>query len=197
MNKMNKKVWITLLVLLIAALVAYNIVALFFPEEFIMCLTDTAILKFGNFIESRPALYWIVSILMTSTTYYLWSVIANRTFKIGIIQILTIPVLVALTYGLGHLVPQMAVANNIVMMLVIFIVSKEKYANYLPFYILHIYSQYMILFVRGYNEALPLMNIGSNICMYMESLTMAIVFCILAVCFKRREKNELSKSTNH
>lgn len=194
---MNKKVWITLLVLLIAALVAYNIVALFFPEEFIMCLTDTAILKFGKFIESRPALYWIVSILMTGTTYYLWSVIANRTFKIGIIQILTIPVLVALTYGLGHLVPQMAVANNIVMMLVIFIVSKEKYANYLPFYILHIYSQYMILFVRGYNEALPLMNIGSNICMYMESLTMAIVFCILAVCFKRREKNELSKSTNH
>lgn len=194
---MNKKVWITLLVLLIAALVAYNIVALFFPEEFIMCLTDTAILKFGKFIESRPALYWIVSILMTGTTYYLWSVIANRTFKIGIIQILTIPVLVALTYGLGHLVPQMAVANNIVMMLVIFIVSKEKYANYLPFYILHIYSQYMILFVRGYNEALPLMNIGSNICMYMESLTMAIVFCILAVCFKRREKNEFSKSTNH
>lgn len=194
---MNKKVWITLLVLLIAALVAYNIVALFFPEEFIMCLTDTAILKFGKFIESRPALYWIVSILMTGTTYYLWSVIANRTFKIGIIQILTIPVLVALTYGLGHLVPQMAVANNIVMMLVIFIVSKEKYANYLPFYILHLYSQYMILFVRGYNEALPLMNIGSNICMYMESLTMAIVFCILAVCFKRREKNELSKSTNH
>ena len=194
---MNKKVWITVLSLLISSLIAYNVIALFYPEQFIMCLTDTTILKMGNFIEKNVYIYWIVSVLMTGATYYLWSVIANRTFKLGIVQIITIPILIVLTYGIAHLVPELTLTNNIAMMLIIFIVSKEKYDKYLIFYIIHMFSQYLILFVRGYNEALPLMNFGSNICMYLESFVMSITFCIIAVCFRRREKNEFTKSTNN
>ena len=109
---MNKKVWITVLSLLISSLIAYNVIALFYPEQFIMCLTDTTILKMGNFIEKNVYIYWIVSVLMTGATYYLWSVIANRTFKLGIVQIITIPILIVLTYGIAHLVPELTLTNR-------------------------------------------------------------------------------------
>lgn len=194
---MNKKVWITLLALLISVLVAYNIFALFFPEQFIMCLTDTAILKFGEFIESNVYVYWIVSILMTSIIYYLWSVVANKTFKLGLLQWLFIPIGTAITYIVATFASQIGVISNIAIMLAIFLISKQNYKQYILFYIINLVSQYLILFVRGYNEALPQMNFGSNLCLWFEGFILVLVFSIISIQHERRSKDELSMSTNN
>lgn len=190
---MNKKVWTTLLCLLIGALVVYNFTALVLPEQFIMCLTNTTILKIGEFIEANQVIVWIFNILTTGIIYYLWSVVANRTFKLKARQWIALPILMACTYGLGTLVPAMAYANNVNMMLVIFLISNKSYKPYILYFVIHTYSQFMILFVRGYEAALPILNIGSELCMWFESLVMALVFCILSVCFKKKDKAEQKK----
>lgn len=194
---MNKKVWITLLALLISALVAYNIVAFFFPEQFIMCLTNTGILKFGEFIESSPYIYWIYSIVLTFTLYYLWSVVANKTFKLKLYQYGIIAILVAITYLVQEFIPAMTLVNNIIMMLAIYFFSKQENKFYILFFAIYMYSQYMILFVRGYEAALPLMNTGSELCLFMENLVLCLVFAIISIYKKRRIKNECESSTNN
>lgn len=187
---MNRKVWTTLLCLLIGTLVAYNFIALVFPEQFIMCLTNTTILKIGEFIETNQIRVWIFNITTTGIIYYLWSVVANRTFKLKARQWIALPILIVLNYSVAYLVPTMTYANSVNMMLVIFLVSDKIYKPFIAYFIIHTYSQFMILFVRGYEAALPLLNIGSEICLYFESLVMALVFCILSVCFKKQDKAE-------
>ena len=70
---MRKKVFTTMLALVIGAMITYYVLKFFFPERFILMITDPNILTFGEFLENHKIFDIIFSITMSFVTLYLFS----------------------------------------------------------------------------------------------------------------------------
>lgn len=192
---MNKKVWITLLILLISCLVAYTIIEFVFPETFIMVLTDTNILKIGNFIEERAWLYEIVCYVTSFITFYLFGCISKEKWHLKFYETLIVIALVVCSQLLYVYVPQVGVMAGIIPMLLVGVIIGNRTKLFLGAFIGHNICQYLVLFVRGYNEVLPTLNAGSDICMLLENYVLLFVFYIISNI--KEKKNEQNESTNN
>ena len=185
---MTKKVWITLLALLIGCLVAYNFVALIYPETFIMCLTDTRILTVGNFIEERTWLTEMYYYVTGFISFYLFGCISKSKWKLKFWETLVVLALSIASQLLYIYLPEIGIFAGILPMLLIGVFVGNNTKGFLITFILHRVCPFLTLFVRGYNEALPMMNIGSNICLLLESYILLFVSYI--ICNIKEKKNE-------
>lgn len=175
---MNRKVWFTLLALLIGCLVAYNVIAFFFPETFIMCLTDTRILTLGNFIEERV---WLTELYYYGSgfiSFYLFGCIAKKKWHLNFWETLLVGGLNIVSQLLYVYVPQIGIFAGVAPMLLVGLFIGNNTKGFLISFLIHFGCQYLILFVRGYEQAIPLMNIASEICMGVESLVLLLCFYI-------------------
>ena len=73
-------------------------------------------------------------------------------------------------------------------MLLIALLIGNNTKGFLVAFIVHFACQYLVLFVRGYTEALPILNIGSEICLFIECVI--IIFCFYIINNIKERKNE-------
>lgn len=69
---MNKKVFVSSLVLVIVFLCAMYIGKIFFPEDFVLLVENERLLAIGRFIDSHPLIYEICSFITAFVTYWLY-----------------------------------------------------------------------------------------------------------------------------
>lgn len=69
---MNKKVFISMLVLSIVFLVGMYVLKIFFPEEFVLAIENERIIAIGTFIDNHVWLYYICCGITAFITYYLY-----------------------------------------------------------------------------------------------------------------------------
>lgn len=69
---MNKRVFISMLMLSVAFLVGLYVAKVFFPQEFMMSIQNEQIVKVGEFIDSHEWLYYICCGLTSFITYWLY-----------------------------------------------------------------------------------------------------------------------------
>lgn len=69
---MNKKVFISMLVLVISFLVGIYVLKVFFPEEFMMSIQNENLIKIGTFIDERKWLYYLCNGITAFITYCLY-----------------------------------------------------------------------------------------------------------------------------
>lgn len=69
---MNKKVFVSSLVLVIVFLCAMYIGKIFFPEDFVLLVENERLLTIGRFIDSHPLIYYICCFATSFVTYYLY-----------------------------------------------------------------------------------------------------------------------------
>lgn len=69
---MNKKVFISMLVLVISFLVGIYVLKIFFPEEFMMSIQNENLIKIGTFIDERKWLYYLCNGITAFITYWLY-----------------------------------------------------------------------------------------------------------------------------
>ena len=69
---MNKKVFITMISLSIAFLVACYILKIFFPQEFVMAVENERIVQIAKFIDGNKVLYWLFAGFTAFVTYWLY-----------------------------------------------------------------------------------------------------------------------------
>lgn len=79
---MNKKVLKTMIILVAVFLVALYVVKIFFPEQFVMAVSNQNIINIGEFIDNHIALYFIVGIVLGCVFDYLYFSAVCRTFKL-------------------------------------------------------------------------------------------------------------------
>lgn len=69
---MNKKVFISMLALVISFLVGIYVLKIFFPEEFMMTIQNENLIKVGTYIDNHKWLYYILSGITAFITYWLY-----------------------------------------------------------------------------------------------------------------------------
>lgn len=75
---MNKKVFISMLVLTISFLVGLYILKIFFPQEFMMNIQNDKLIVIGNFIDNHTWLYYICCGVTAFITYWLYCCACKR-----------------------------------------------------------------------------------------------------------------------
>lgn len=77
---MNKKVYKSMIVLILAFLVACYVAKIFFPEQFVMSVESEALVTAGNFIDTHRWLYYIVQVgLGVLFDYLYFGAVCQRT----------------------------------------------------------------------------------------------------------------------
>lgn len=69
---MNKKVFISMLVLTLCFLTGLYVVKIFFPSEFMMVIQNENLIKIGSFIDNHKWLYHICGTITSFITYWLF-----------------------------------------------------------------------------------------------------------------------------
>lgn len=185
---MTKKVWTTLLILLVGTLVAYNVIKFFFTELFFMCLTDTRILALGNFIEERTWLTEIYYYVTGGISFYLFGCIAAKRWYLRFWETMYVLALNVASQLLYVYVPEITAFAGILTMLAIPLVIGDNSKGYIFAFLTHSLCQHLIIFVRGYTTILPVMNIGSTLCLTIESYI--VLFCYYIYSNVKEKKNE-------
>ena len=69
---MNKKVFVSMLTLCVVFLVGLYIAKIFFPQEFVMTVSNKQLIKVGQFIDSSKWLFFLFGTITAFITYYLY-----------------------------------------------------------------------------------------------------------------------------
>lgn len=69
---MNKKVFISMLILTISFLVGLYILKIFFPAEFMICVQNEQLIEIGNYIDTHQWLRWTCRYITSFITYWLF-----------------------------------------------------------------------------------------------------------------------------
>lgn len=75
---MNKKVFISMLVLTISFLVGMYVLKIFFPQEFMMNIQNENLIKIGTFIDNHMWLRYICAGITSFITYWLYCCACSR-----------------------------------------------------------------------------------------------------------------------
>lgn len=79
---MNKKVFISMLVLSIVFLVGMYVIKIFFPEEFVLAIENERIITIGTFINSHKILFYICGGITSFITYWLYCCACKHTLRL-------------------------------------------------------------------------------------------------------------------
>ena len=93
---MNKKVFISMLVLSIVFLVGLYVVKIFFPQEFMMTIQNENFIKVGTFITSHKILFYICGAITSFITYYLYCCACSHRLRLKWYECLIILILIVI-----------------------------------------------------------------------------------------------------
>lgn len=80
---MNKKVIKTMIGLVVIFLLAFYVLKIFFPQEFVMVIENPQLVKIGNFIDSNIIYTRICSGITTFISYWLFICAVTRKWKLN------------------------------------------------------------------------------------------------------------------
>lgn len=87
---MNKKVFVSMLVLSIVFLVGMYVLKIFYPQEFVLAVQNQQIIDIGNFIDNNRFLYYVFCGITAFITYYLYCCACSHKIRLKWIECLYI-----------------------------------------------------------------------------------------------------------
>ena len=93
---MNKKVFVSMLILSVVFLVSQYVFKIFFPQEFMMSIQNERIIQIGEFIDSHKWIYIICCGLTSFLTYWLYCCACSGRLYLKWYELLEIIVVVAI-----------------------------------------------------------------------------------------------------
>ena len=80
---MNKKVLKTMITLVIALLLGFYVLKIFFPEQFVMSITNEHIVAFGKFVDEHLWIHIILGTITSFITYWLYTCACYKKTRLG------------------------------------------------------------------------------------------------------------------
>ena len=194
---MNKKVFISMLVLTITFLVGLYILKIFFPNEFIMVIENERLIAIGEFIDNHIAIDFILGVILGIIFDYLYFGAVCRKLKLNFKLILIIIVYNIIYNSLYTFLP----ANIISEYSSIFVIASTIYMILLPTlftkellplsitYTINSISQLLSLSIRNLNILLTTSNFMTMFLMTIETY-LWLVLCLIIFNYKEKENKE-------
>lgn len=193
---MNKKVFIAMLILTISFLVSFYVLKIFFPQEFVMSVSNERLVMIGNFIDSHKILSFGIGIIMGCIFDYLYFGAVCRKIKLNFKLIIIIVIYNIAYNSLYTFLPAeiliehsslFVVASTCYMIMTPMFFTKELLPLSITYCINYI-SQTLSLYIR--NLALLLTNTNFITMFLMTAETyLWLVLCLIIFNYKKRRYN--------
>lgn len=100
---MNKRVFVSMIVLVVAFLFGMYILKFFFPEQFLFAIENETIIEIGNYIDSHAWAYYIVGIATSFLTYWLYLCAVCGKRKLSIKEMAVVLAVIGISIGISFL----------------------------------------------------------------------------------------------
>lgn len=145
---MNKKVFVSSLVLVIVFLCAMYVGKIFFPEDFVLLVENERLLAIGRFIDSHPPLYYIFGFISSFITYYLYCCAVSRRPRLNWKECLIILAGVIVNRLVSFLDMNIATHISISLFFILPCVTKGNIKDCMIVYSVHGLAQVLSLSIR-------------------------------------------------
>ena len=146
---MNKKVLKTMIALVVIFLAGLYVLKIFFPQEFVLAISNDKIIEAGNYIDSHKWLYYPFCILTSFITYYLYTCATTRQWKLKWWQCLLILGVIGASIGLQYVDMNIYTALSYSSFVFIPVICGAKSKEIAICYCVHLYGQSLTLSIRN------------------------------------------------
>ena len=177
---MNKRVFVSMVVLVVAFLLGMYILKFFFPEQFLFAIENDTIIEVGNYIDSHAWAYYIVGIATSFLTYWLYICAVCAKKALSIKETLCVFAAIGISIGLSF-VDEGAVAifSYISLIALPALFGGRNIKALAIVFCVHTLAQYLSLQIRDLPLYIAYYNSLSFILMTLEMYFWLILFYII------------------
>lgn len=196
---MNIKIAKTLLVLCIIYIIGFYILKYIFPEYLLLTITDENILRFGAFIEKSIVTTYLLNLITTFVTFYLFVAACKGQFKLSLFELVILLLAVAVNFAITEFVPSLMAHTSTSLMLLLALITKGKMINSIITFIVHGYLAQFLFSIRGFDTIITEINIASGVVLAIETYVWLFLFAL--IFYLKEKKNgtlctTISRQTN-
>ena len=123
---MNKKVFKTMIALVVIFLIALYVLKIFFPEQFVMSIENENLIAIGNYIDNNTWAYYLFGIATSFLTYWLYLCAVCKQWYLKWWQCLIVLGVIGLSIGLNFVDVNLCSAFNVISMMILPIMFKAN-----------------------------------------------------------------------
>lgn len=146
---MNKKVYLSMIILTISFLLGMYILKFFFPQEFLMTIENQQIISIGAFIDNH---IWAKVLCIYATafvTYWLYLCAVCKKSKLNIKEIIIVIVAISFSILFEFMCADILLIYNIIIMIGLPLLFKAEFKTTFVVFAVHSLSQFLSLNIRG------------------------------------------------
>lgn len=146
---MNKKVFKTMIVLVIVFLISLYILKIFFPEQFVMSIENEKLIAIGNYIDNNLWAYYLFGIFTSFITYWLYLCAVCRIWYLNWWQCLIVLVTIGISIGFNFIDVNLCSALNYASFILLPFIFKAELKTVAIVFTTHIFAQFLTLSIRN------------------------------------------------
>lgn len=167
---MNKKVFISMLVLTISFLVGLYVAKIFFPQEFVMSIQNENLIKIGAYIDNHKWLYYLCTGVTAFITYWLYCCACKGKWYLNWKEVLVIIAFIVVVRFMGFVDYNVRSHISISSFFIIPLIFKHDLKRATIIYTVHGFAQVLSLVIRD----LP---------MYLRNVSFLVTTFMLIECY--------------
>ena len=188
---MNKKVFISMLVLTISFLVSLYVLKIFFPQEFMMGIQNKNLIKIGAFIDEHKWLGHICTLVPAFITYWLFMYACKGGLYLNWKEIIVILISIIVIRAIGYYDYNLRTHISICSFFVIPLIFKHDLGKATIVYGIHGLAQVLSLTIRSLPMYLININFMTSFMMTIECYLWLILFYIIFNYKRKENRNEI------
>ena len=182
---MNKKVFKTMIALVVIFLCACYVLKIFFPEQFVMAIENETIVSIGNYINDNQWAYYLFGIFTSFLTYWLYLCAVCRKWYLNWWQCLIVLGVIGISIGLSFADTNIYSAFSIITFVALPALFKSDLKNVAVCYSIHLISQAITLTIRNLPMYMHTFNILN---VFLLSIDMYLWMLLLYICFNYKKQ---------
>lgn len=167
---MRKKVIRTMIILVIAFLISFYFIKIFFPKWFVLQVENERLIRIGNYIDKHLWLYELCSIITSFVTYFLYLGAVKSKLLLNWKEIVSIFIAITITHLFYWFDNCSYTTISIVSFLILPLLDKQDNKKEILFTLsTHLICQMLSLRIRNITAILNTFNYLTLFVMTMES----------------------------
>ena len=182
---MNKKVFKTMIALVIVFLLACYILKIFFPEQFILSVENKTIIAIGNYIDSNEWAYYLFGILTSFITYWLYLCAVCRKWYLNWWQCLIVLAVIGASIGFNFIDINLYTALSYSSFVLLPMIFKANLKEVSIVFSIHLLSQAITLSIKNLTLYLAVMN---SLNIFILSIDVYLILLLFYLFFNYKKE---------
>lgn len=177
---MNKRVLQTAIILIVCMLVFQYILKIFFPQEFVLVISNPNIIKFGEYVDNHLWASILTGIITSFITYWFYLCATIRKWKLNLKEVFIVLIIIISSIFIDRFLTDFSLMFGILSMLILPLVFKANKLKdvVIPFSI-HFIVQYLSLNIRSIGILIPSSNFAMLLILTLDMYFVLILLYLL------------------